>query len=41
MDSHPSTATALAADAVLAEAFEVRKLPRRGRVNDGDMTAIG
>ncbi len=41
MDSHPSTATVITADAVLTEALEVRKLPRRGRVNDGDMTALG
>jgi hypothetical protein len=41
MDSHPSTATVIAADAVLAEAFEIRQLPRRGRVTDGDVTAIG
>ena len=41
MDSHPSTATVIAADAVLPEAVEIRKFPRRGRVNDRDMTAIG
>jgi hypothetical protein len=41
MDSHPSTAAIIAADAVLSEALGVRKLPRCGRVNDGDMTAAG
>jgi hypothetical protein len=41
MDSHPRRATAFAAEAALAEALEMQRLPAARGVISGNPTAIG